>query len=110
METTREPARTSGPGVPGPTPRQGEPTAPTRERDEADKQIAERLAAEPEPPVPSQEEADEIKERALNPASEEAAAPKAETPPAGETDAQRRERERHERDRQRATSGDQTDR
>ena len=102
METTREPART--------VPRQGESAAPARERDEADRQIAERLAAEPDPPAPSQEEADAIKEQALNPAAEAVAEPKAPTPPQGETDAQRRERERHERDRQRAASGDQTDR
>jgi len=103
METTREPART--------VPRQGEPAAPTRERDEADKQIAERLAAEPEPPQPSQEEADEIKERALAgaPASEEAATKPASSP-VGETDAQRRERERRERDQPRATSSEQTNR
>jgi hypothetical protein len=102
METTREPARTA--------PRQGEQPA-GRERDEADRQIAERLAAEPEPPAPSQEEADEIKERALNPAPDEAAEPKAATPPpAGETEAQRRERERQTRDQQRTASGEQTTR
>jgi len=102
METTKEPARS--------VPRQGESAAPARERDEADKQIAERLAAEPEPPQPSQEEADEIKEQALNPAAEAVAEPKAEAPPAGETDAQRRERERQTREQQRATSGEQTNR
>jgi hypothetical protein len=110
METTKEPARTSGPSTVGPTPRQGEPTAPTRERDEADKQIAERLAAEPEPPQPSQEEADAIKEQALNPA---AAEPKAETPqpPQGQGDLARAgERERQTREQQRATSGEQTNR
>lgn len=37
-----------------------------RERDEADKQIAENLAKPAEPPVPSQEEADQMKERALS--------------------------------------------
>lgn len=36
-----------------------------RARDEADKQIAEHLSKPPETPVPSQEEADEIRERAL---------------------------------------------
>jgi hypothetical protein len=36
-----------------------------RERDEADKQIAEHLGKPPETPVPTQEEADEIRERAL---------------------------------------------
>jgi len=102
METTKEPART--------VPRQGEPAAPTRARDEADKQIGERLAAEPEPPVPSQEEADEIKERALNPASGEAPATQPAAPPQGETDAQRRERERREREQQRTASGEQNNR
>jgi len=37
-----------------------------RERDEADKQIAEHLAATPEPPQPSQEEADAIKETVVS--------------------------------------------
>lgn len=37
-----------------------------RQRDEADKQIAENLAKPAEPPVPSQEEADQMKERALS--------------------------------------------
>lgn len=36
-----------------------------RERDEADRQIAEHLAKAPETPQPTQEEADEIRERAL---------------------------------------------
>jgi len=96
METTREPART--------VPRQGEPTAPTRERDEADRQIAERLAAEPEPPQPSQEEADQIKEQAQNIDSgvpKTGAGQAAPQPPAGETAEQRRERERQARDQQR---------
>ena len=87
METTRN------------VPRQTE-MAPQggRERDEADKQIAERLNAQPEPPTPSQEEADEIKEAARtgNQPQEPAAAQP--TASQSETAEQRRERERRERD------------
>jgi hypothetical protein len=63
-----------------------------REREETDKLIAERLATPPEPPTPTQDEADAIKEAAFsgNLQPEEPAAP--------ETEEQRRERERQQRD------------
>ena len=69
-----------------------------RERDEADKQIAEHLAKPPEQPTPTQEEADAIKEaHAAGGVPPEQQPP----PPAGETAEQRRERERRERETQR---------
>lgn len=96
METTKEPAR--------PAPRPGEPAAQRqetggRERDEADKQIAEHLAKPPEQPVPTQEEADAIKEAH----AAGGVPPEQQPPPAGETAEQRRERERREREQRNVT-------
>ena len=54
-------------------------------KEQTNKEIAERVSSPPEPPTPTQEEADKYKE------GEPAVPP--ETPPAGETEAQRRARE-----------------
>ena len=88
METTRN------------VPRQSETAPQGRERDEADKQIAERLNAPPEQPTPTQEEADAIKEAARTGNQPQEQPPQL-TASQAETAEQRRERERREREQQR---------
>jgi len=56
-------ATTTNPGEPHPAPTPGEPPEETAAEFKArtDKEIAERVASPPEPPTPTQDEADAIK-------------------------------------------------
>jgi hypothetical protein len=100
QERQRQAAERATPqrAVPRGQPQQAGERAP-RERDATDAIIQENLAKPPEPPTPTQDEADAMKEAAFSGNLQP------EEPPAPETEEQRRERERRERDVKPAASG-----